>query len=65
MTPIKRGTARRLGLDLPEDAAVYDEIDWSRIGVSMQDIERGITAWQRSVRQGFSGLQPVRDVPDA
>jgi hypothetical protein len=30
-TPIKRGTAKRLGLDLPRDTAIYDEIDWSRV----------------------------------
>ncbi len=55
MTPIKRGTARRLGLDLPPDTVIYDEIDWSRVGISMQDIERGLSAWQRSALEWFGG----------
>ena len=53
VVPIKRGTARRLGLDLPPDTVIYDEIDWGRWGVSMQDIE--LSAWQRSALEQFGG----------
>lgn len=62
MTPIKRGTARRLGLDLPQDPAVYDEIDWSRVAVSMEDIARGMPAWQRTVWESFAS--PGRESRD-
>jgi hypothetical protein len=47
MTPIKRGTARRLGLDLPQDTAIYDETDWTGLAPSMADLGRQFAEWQK------------------
>lgn len=51
--PIRLGTARRLGLRRPDDGVIYDEIDWSRFGTSMQEIGRNVEAWQKAWVRGL------------
>lgn len=57
--PIKRGVARRLGLDLPQDQAVYDEIDWSRLAPSAAEAFKAIESWQRSMVRSLTGPPAV------